>query len=127
MDAFSSDAIPLHLLTTEAIALYRKHLAPHGIIAFHISNQYLNLAPEIAQLAIATHMQSRLIETPGNDSDGYYRATWVLLTDGSTFFERPEIAAAAEQVPTIPGLRPWTDDYSNILGAVWRRLRNGEE
>lgn len=115
VDAFSSDAIPLHLLTTEAIGLYRRHLASGGILAFHISNQYLNLAPEIAQLAIATHLQSRLIETPSNDSDGSYRATWVLLTDSSTFFERPEIAAAIEAVPTIPGLRPWTDDYSSLL------------
>lgn len=115
VDAFSSDAIPLHLLTTEAIGLYRKHLAPGGILAFHISNQYLNLAPEIAQLAIATHMQSRLIETPSNDSDGSYRATWVLLTNSSTFFERPEIAAAIEAAPTVPGLRPWTDDYSSLL------------
>ena len=115
VDAFSSDAIPLHLLTTEAIALYKKHLTPGGILAFHISNQYLNLAPEIAQLAIATHLQSRLIETPSNDSDGSYRATWVLLTDSSAFFERPEIATAIEAVPTIPGLRPWTDDYSSLL------------
>jgi len=115
VDAFSSDAIPLHLLTTEAIALYKKHLAPNGIIAFHVSNQYLNLAPEIAQLAIATNMQSRLIETPSNDSDGSYRATWVLLTNSLTFFDRPEIVAAIESVPTIPGLRPWTDDYSSLL------------
>ena len=115
VDAFSSDAIPLHLLTTEAIALYKKHLVPSGILAFHVSNQYLNLAPEIAQLAIATHMQSRLIETPSNDSDGSYRATWVLLTDSPAFFGHPEIAAAIEAVPTIPGLRPWTDDYSSLL------------
>jgi hypothetical protein len=115
VDAFSSDAIPLHLLTTEAIALYQRHLAPGGILAFHISNQYLNLAPEIAQLAIAANMQSKLIETPSNDSDGSYRATWVLLTDSPTFFERPEIAAAIDTVPTIPGLRPWTDDYSSLL------------
>jgi hypothetical protein len=115
VDAFSSDAIPLHLLTTEAIGLYKRHLTPGGILAFHISNQYLNLAPEIAQLAIATHMQSRLVETPSNDSDGSYRATWVLLTNSSTFFRRPEIVAAIEGVPTIPGLQPWTDDYSSLL------------
>jgi hypothetical protein len=115
VDAFSSDAIPLHLLTTEAIALYKKHLAPNGIIAFHVSNQYLNLAPEIAQLATSAHMQSRLVETPSNDSDGSYRATWVLLTNSPSFFERPEIAAAVESVPTIPGLRPWMDDYSSLL------------
>jgi hypothetical protein len=115
VDAFSSDAIPLHLLTTEAIALYKKHLAPDGIIAFHVSNQYLNLAPEIAQLAIASHMQSKLIEAASNDSDGSYRSTWVLLTNGKTFFDRPEIAAADDTVPTTPRLRPWTDNYSSLL------------
>ena len=70
VDAFSGDAIPLHLLTTEVIALYKRHLAPGGIIAFHVSNQYLNLAPEIAQLAIAANMQSKLVESAGDDAAG---------------------------------------------------------
>jgi hypothetical protein len=115
VDAFSGDAIPIHLLTIEAIALYKKHLAPDGIIAFHVSNQYLNLAPEIAQLAIAANMQSKLIESAGDDSTGSYRSTWVLLTDSPTFFSRPEIAFAATETPTTPRLRPWTDDYSSLL------------
>jgi hypothetical protein len=115
VDAFSGDAIPLHLLTTEAIALYKKHLAPGGIIAFHVSNQYLNLAPEIAQLAIATHMQSKLVESAGDDVTGSYRSTWVLLTNSPNFFGRPEIATAITDTPTTPRLRPWTDDYSSLL------------
>jgi hypothetical protein len=120
VDAFSGDAIPLHLLTTEAIALYKKHLAPNGIIAFHVSNQYLNLAPEIAQLAIAANMPSRLIESPADEATGAYRSTWVLLTNSPTFFDRPEVAPAATKTPTTPRLRPphlraWTDDYSSLL------------
>jgi len=115
VDAFSGDAIPLHLLTIEAITLYKKHLAPNGIVAFHVSNQYLNLAPEIAQLAIAANMPSRLIERPGDDATGAYRSTWVLLTNSPTFFNRPEIAPAASKTPTTPRLRPWTDDYSSLL------------
>jgi hypothetical protein len=115
VDAFSGDAIPLHLLTTEAIALYKKHLAPGGIVAFHVSNQYLNLAPEIAQLALSTNMHSRLIEKAGDESNGSYRSTWVLLSKDSMFFERPEIAPVATQTPTIPNLRVWTDDYSSLL------------
>ncbi len=115
VDAFSGDAIPLHLLTTEAIALYKRQLAPDGILAFHVSNQYLNLAPEIAQLAIAANMQSKLIESPGNDATGSYRSTWVLLTNSATFLTRPEIARAATDTPTTPRLRPWTDDYSSLL------------
>ena len=115
IDAFSGDAIPLHLLTIEAIALYKKHLAPNGILAFHVSNQYLNLAPEIAQLANAANMQSKLIESQPDDSLGAYRATWILLTTSQTFFNRPEIANAASVVPANSSLRPWTDDYSSIL------------
>jgi hypothetical protein len=115
VDAFSGDAIPLHLLTTEAITLYKKHLAPNGIVAFHVSNQYLDLAPEIAQLAIAANMQSKLVESAGDDSNGSYRATWVLLTNSPTFFDRPEVAPAVTETPTTPRLRPWTDDYSSLL------------
>jgi hypothetical protein len=115
VDAFSGDAIPLHLLTTEAIALYKKHLAPGGIVAFHVSNQYLNLAPEIAQLAIAANMQSKLVESAGDDLTGSYRATWVLLTNSPNFFQRPEVATAITETPTTPLLRPWTDDYSSLL------------
>jgi hypothetical protein len=115
VDAFSGDAIPLHLLTTEAIALYKKHLAPNGVLAFHVSNQYLNLPPEIAQLASAANMQSKLIESQPDESLGAFRATWVLLTTSQTFFSRPEIANAATTTPTDARLRPWTDDYSTIL------------
>ena len=115
VDAFSGDAIPLHLLTTEAIALYKKHLARDGIIAFHVSNQYLNLVPEIAQLAIATNMQSRLIDSAGDEAAGTYRSTWVLLTDSPTFFERPEVAPLTMSANGATHLRTWTDDYSSLL------------
>ena len=60
-------------------------------------------------------MQSRLIESPGYEPTGSYRSTWVLLSNSPTFFNRPGISAAAEQTPTTPRLRPWTDDYSSLL------------
>src|SRR3984885_8450531 len=115
VDAFSGDAIPLHLLTIQAIELYKKHLAPGGILAFHVSNQYLNLPPELSALADAANMQSRLIESQPDDSIGAYRATWILLTSNSAFFDQPEVAAVAGTVPTDARLRVWTDDYSSIL------------
>jgi spermidine synthase len=115
IDAFSGDAIPLHLLTVEAIAVYKRHLAPHGILAFHVSNQYLNLVPEIAQLAIATNMRSKLVEAAGDDATGSYRSTWVLLSNSPALFNQPDVAAAATEAPTIPHLRVWTDDYSSLL------------
>jgi len=115
VDAFSGDAIPLHLLTIEAITLYKKHLAPDGILAFHVSNQYLNLAPEIGLLASAADMQARLIESQPDDALGAYRATWILLSSSPTFFDQPEAEAAATIVPSDSRLRVWTDDYSSIL------------
>ena len=115
VDAFSGDAIPLHLLTTQAVELYRRHLTPSGILAFHVSNQYLDLAPELAKLAAASNLQSRLINTPPNDFTGEYRAEWVLLTADPAIFSQPEIAAVATPIPLRPKLRVWTDDYSSLL------------
>ena len=117
IDAFSGDAIPLHLLTTEALALYKKHLAPNGILAFHVSNQYLDLAPEIALLADSASMQAQLVESSPDVVHGAFRSTWVLLTTSPSFFAQPEVAAVVQRVPAnaTRGLKPWTDDYSSLL------------
>ncbi|HZY73617.1 MAG TPA: hypothetical protein VFE22_10970, partial [Edaphobacter sp.] len=93
----------------------RRHLAPNGILAFHVSNQYLNLAPEVAQLAAAAHMQAKLFDTPSVDSRGEFRSTWVLVTDSPIFFTLPGVSAIALPIDSIPGLRAWTDDYSSLL------------
>ena len=114
VDAFSGDAIPLHLLTTEAVALYRRHLAPDGILAFHVSNQYLNLTPEIAQLAAASHMRARVVDSAGDPSTGAYVSTWVLLTDSASFFDNPNVAPNASPIYAAH-LRTWTDNYSSLL------------
>jgi len=115
IDAFSGDAIPIHLLTSEAMELYRRHLAPSGILAFHVSNEYVDLSPEIAQLATSAHMQARLINTSPNDRNGEYRAEWVLVTANPTFFDQPDVAAVAIPIPLRPNLRVWTDDYASLL------------
>jgi hypothetical protein len=115
IDAFSGDAIPLHLLTTEALVLYKKHLAVDGILAFHVSNQYLDLAPEIGLLAASAGMQAQLVESAPDAARGAFRSTWVLLSESHSFFAKPEIAVAVQPVPVIPGLKVWTDDYSSLL------------
>jgi hypothetical protein len=118
IDAFSGDAIPLHLLTTEALALYKKHLAPNGILAFHVSNQYLDLAPEITLLATSAGMKAELVESSPDAAHGAFRSTWVLLTTSPTFFTQPEIATATQPMPTLANLKLWTDDYSSLLPIV---------
>lgn len=115
VDAFSGDAIPLHLLTTQALGLYRRHLAPGGIIAFHISNRHVDLEPPIALLASTSGMQARHVYSLANDSRGEYSATWMLVTENVAFFQQPELVAHAFSPETLPGLRPWTDDFSSLL------------
>jgi hypothetical protein len=115
VDAFSGDAIPVHLLTREALALYRRHLAPGGILAFHISNQHINLGPPIALLAESSGLEARLFSTVSNQTPGEFGSTWILVTDNLAFFELPRVAAHANAPHLKPGLRVWTDDYSALL------------
>jgi spermidine synthase len=115
VDAFSGDAIPLHLLTREAMTVYRRHLAPGGILAFHVSNSYLDLAPEIARLADDAGMESRLVESLPVPAEGDYRATWVLVSTNAAFFRKPAVDAATTRIAIKPAMRVWTDDYSSLL------------
>jgi hypothetical protein len=115
VDAFSGDAIPLHLLTRQAMEVYRRQLAPGGVIAFHVSNSYLKLAPEIALLADAEGMQARVVESFAVPAEGAYRATWALVSDDAGFFEKPGVRGVAMEITRRPGLRVWTDDYSSLL------------
>ncbi len=115
VDAFSGDAIPLHLLTAEALALYRRHLAPGGILAFHISNQHVDLEPAIALLAQNDGMKAMRVSSMANDDRGEFSAYWVLVTSNADFFAQPQVAAAARPPVLKPGLRLWTDDYSSLL------------
>jgi hypothetical protein len=120
IDAFSGDAIPLHLLTTQSIQLYLLHLKPNGILAFHVSNQYLDLAPEIALLADSAHLHSIRIESSAHPALGSFNATWVLVSADSDFFAQPRIAAVAHAIHPPPGLHAWTDNYSSLLPLLRR-------
>lgn len=115
VDAFSGDAIPLHLLTTQALALYRRHLAPDGIIAFHISNRHVDLEPPIALLAASGGMQARHVYSLANEARGEFTSTWMLVTDRAAFFQQPELVSHAFDAETLPGIHPWTDDFSSLL------------
>ena len=115
VDAFSGDAIPVHLLTAEAIKLYERHLAPGGIIAFHISNTYLSLAPVVQEQADHAGLHAVLVSTEDNDDTGAFSSDWVLVTANEKFLALPEIADASAKIDLKPGLRLWTDDYSSLL------------
>jgi spermidine synthase len=115
VDAFSGDAIPLHLLTAQAVELYKRHLAPAGILAFHISNNHVDLEPEIVLLAKAAGMDVRRVSSSENHERGEFTATWMLLTYNSSFFRQPEVASRVRQPTEDPKVRLWTDDYSSLL------------
>lgn len=118
IDAFSGDSIPTHLLTREALALYLRHLAPGGILAFHISNRYLDLAPVLARLSLSVNngppLLARQVESGPDESRGEALASWVLLTRNPEFFNQPGLQAA-HIVATDPKVRLWTDQYSSLL------------
>lgn len=115
VDAFSGDAIPVHLLTLEAFALYKKHLAPNGILAVHTSNRHLRLAPVTARLADATGWSSVLIVNSDDDSADQAASDWVLATASEFVLADPEVMLRGEVLTNKHEDAPlWTDTFSNL-------------
>jgi len=115
VDAFSGDAIPMHLLTREAFELYARHLNPDGVLAVNVSNRYLTLAPVVKQSAAAIGMQARVVDTVGDAARIYYGATWVLASRSAEIFSRTSMRTAKPIAQTLP---VWTDDYSSIYRVI---------
>jgi SAM-dependent methyltransferase len=115
LDAFSGDAIPVHLLTREAVALYLRHLKPDGVLVFHVSNNYLDLAPVVAQLAQEIHYKTLEVKSHAVPEDLIVPAEWVLVTRNQSVLENTALKLHAQPIPPRPDLRPWTDDFNNLL------------
>jgi spermidine synthase len=113
VDAFSSDAIPVHLLTAEAFAQYRRHLRPGGVLAVHITNRYLDLVPVLKAEADASGWQARLVTDEANEEACTYATDWVLLSTDESFFRRSEMKVA-ERLDSHRIVRRWSDDFSNL-------------
>ena len=114
LDAFSSDAIPVHLLTVEAFRVYLRHLKPGGLLAVHISNRYLDLVPVVQQAARHLSLEIRQVENDDDDDAGVYRSDWMLLSALPTAFEGNFLKEGAEKIDSEPSVRLWTDDYSDL-------------
>jgi hypothetical protein len=114
VDAFSSDAIPVHLITSEALVLYAKHVKPGGVIAFHVTNRFLDLVPVVAGIAAANGMQAVWIHDEG-DNVLANRSDWVLVSRNRELLAEPRIANAASAIEPHPGWRVWTDDFNNLF------------
>jgi tetratricopeptide (TPR) repeat protein len=120
LDAFNSDAIPVHLLTEEAFALYQRHVKTNGLIAVHISNGRLNLEPVMANLARRFNYELAVIEFIGSRDQWWNQnSTWALLSHNDELINSPAIREASRQpqagAETVP---LWTDDFASLFQII---------
>jgi hypothetical protein len=128
VDAYSSDAIPIHLATEEAMEIYKQKLAPQGAVAMHVSNRHLELSSVVVGIADANDLKSWVYSEDSGRDNEYIFSTSVVVSAR----EQADVGALASSdkwalTEAEDNQRVWTDDYSNVLGAVWRRLRAGEQ
>jgi spermidine synthase len=117
VDAFSSGAIPLHLLTGEAGEIYAQHLKEKGVLVFHITNRFLNLAPVLRGMAHRLGMQAVRVESGPNPAQGVSAATWMFLTRNEEFLQNPAVREQADGQSSRE--LDWTDNFAGL----WQALR----
>ncbi|WP_083567772.1 fused MFS/spermidine synthase [Hyphomicrobium sp. CS1GBMeth3] len=123
IDAFSSDAIPIHLMTSEALQLYASKIKPDGAVVLHISNRYLDLEEILAATFPTLGMHALTIEDQ-TEEDGYAVTSSTVVVYGKSLeaIDRFRIIPGARELPK-PRLRPWTDDFSDLLGPFLSQYR----
>ncbi|MGL6111114.1 MAG: spermidine synthase, partial [Rubrivivax sp.] len=116
VDAFSGDSIPIHLLTLEAVELYRQRIKQDGVIALHVSNSHLDLRPVVGRIAADLGLELAYVADGAVEGDVSKAASdWILLANDRRVLDLPLIRQAAVPLPKGAAARAWTDDYSNIL------------
>jgi hypothetical protein len=122
IDAFSSDAIPPHMITREAFALYMARLAPDGLLAVHISNRYLDLSPVVAANVRDLGLHSLVRGDPGEPGLDRMSSTWVAVGSSASALAGLGVVEGWQVLRGQARFRTWTDDYTNVLGVVraWR-------
>jgi hypothetical protein len=118
VDAFSGDSVPVHLITTQALDVYLRHMQPGGVIAFHVSNRYLALAPVVEKIALAKGLHAVLVEDQPDKSTNLDPTDWVLVSRDPQALMREPIRGATSTPAPIAGLKPWTDDFNNLFGVL---------
>jgi len=119
-DAFSSDSVPMHLITKEALELYMSHVRPGGVVVFNVTNRYLDLAPVVKRLADSLGLHARLVSHSPDDVEySLYSVTdFALVTADPRLFERAELAGFAAPIAAPAKVSVWTDDFNNLLQAL---------
>lgn len=118
VDAFSGDAIPVHLLVIESFKIYWQHLKPDGILAIHISNRYLDLYPVVKKAAQYLNKELIVIRNADQPEMSTRKATWVLMTDNQEFLGQEDVILHTVADMTERDVDLWTDDYSNLLSVL---------
>ncbi|PWU20671.1 MAG: hypothetical protein C5B50_03455 [Verrucomicrobia bacterium] len=119
LDAFSGDAIPVHLLTAEAFEQYNRHLKPGGIIAIHISNRYLDLEPVVVNAAKRFHYNLAPIDFEEDEDEWWlYGCTWILLSRDEKVFRSESIRTAVYTAKADPRVALWTDDFASLFSIL---------
>jgi len=122
VDAFNGDAIPVHLLTEEAFAIYEQHLAPDGILAIHVSNLHFDLKPVIRARAEAMNLVAVLVESDADEQRGLFVSDWMLVTTNGEFLSDPELQSlwTPRRADVATRLEDflWTDDFSNLFRSL---------
>jgi hypothetical protein len=119
VDAFSGDSVPIHLITVEAMAVYERHMERDGIVAFHVTNRFLDLVPVVARIAQARGLHAALVHD--EPESAVLRSTdWVLVARDQETLQRPGLREAGTPIVLKAGARAWSDDFNNLLGALKR-------
>jgi hypothetical protein len=116
VDAFSSGSIPIHLLTREALRVYRRHLAPGGVIVYNVTNRFVNLPPQLKLVAEAEGM--KIVQIDDDPTDEKYSGTSYVLVTVNDKLIADKRFADAEEIRPIRGLETWTDSYNNLFKVV---------
>lgn len=120
VDAFSSDAIPTHLIDREALRIYLDRLAEGGLVAFHISNVHIDLRPVLANLAGDAGLAGLCEDDGAGDTPGKAASTWVVLARKREDLKPLSDGPAWQELRPDPAVGVWTDDYSNLFGVLRR-------
>jgi hypothetical protein len=118
VDAFSGDSVPVHLLTREAFAVYFRHMKAGGILAVHISNRNLDLAPVVRHAVDHYRKEARVVSSDRNEASRQAASTWVLISDRAEVFDTAALRDHIEPLEADTEIRPWTDDYSSIYAIL---------
>jgi hypothetical protein len=103
-------------MTTQAMGIYLKNMKPDGVIAFHVTNRFLHLAPVVKRIAEAQGLHATLVVDDTSDDNADFSSTeWVLVSRSAATLAHPDIASGAHAIDDIPGLRVWTDSFNNLF------------